>query len=100
MTGGGGTGSQPSIPPSATQAAAPPAACRNLLLVNLELKLAPLSRHRTGYFFAIILELRKVHCFPLRHNSIAWPSEALAAAWGPQIAILRRGSRACLVRRC
>src|SRR5215208_2657630 len=45
-----GTGSQPRVPPSATHAAA--AACRNLLRVILELKLAPYSRSCTGYCFA------------------------------------------------
>jgi hypothetical protein len=43
-----GAGSQPRVPPSATHAAPPPAACRNLLRVNSMLKAAPLSR----YFFA------------------------------------------------
>src|ERR671910_774860 len=52
-----GAGSQPRVPPSATHAAAPPAACRNLLRVNLELKSAPLSRSCTGYFFTHLPEV-------------------------------------------
>src|ERR671920_1972093 len=89
-----GAGSQPRLPPSATHAAAPPAAFRNLLRVNLELKAAPLSRSCTGYFFAHLPEVTQG---TLLHPT---PSEALAAAWGPCIARLRRGSRACLVHRC
>src|SRR5215211_1765991 len=94
-----GAGSQPRVPPSATHAAAPPAACRNLLRVNLELKSAPHSRCCTGYFFAHLPEVTQgtlLHPTP----TTASRSEALAAAWGPWITILRRGSRACLVRRC
>src|SRR5215207_372170 len=52
-----GAGSQPRVPPRATHAAAPPAACRNLLRVNSELKSAPLSRSCTGYFFTHLPEV-------------------------------------------
>src|ERR687891_1446015 len=52
-----GAGSQPRGSPSTTHTAAPPAACRNLLRVNLELKSAPLSRSCTGYFFTHLPEV-------------------------------------------
>src|SRR5688500_3492842 len=52
-----GTVSQPRVPPSATHAAPPAAACRNLLRVNIGLESAPPSRSRTGYFFAHLPEV-------------------------------------------
>src|SRR5215208_1921859 len=75
-----GAGSQPRVSPSTTHAAAPPAACRNLLRVNLELKSAPLSRSCTGYFFTLRLQ---------QHRIVFRVS--LAAARGSWTAILRRG---------
>src|SRR5918998_1151076 len=69
-----GAGSQPRVAPSTTHAAAPPAACRNLLRVNLELKSAPLSRSCTGYFFTHLPEV-------LSYDEVdepAWHVDALA----------------------
>src|SRR5919112_1991515 len=52
-----GTVSQPRVPPSATHAAPPAAACRNLFRVTLGVKSVPLSQAASS---PISLKLRKV----------------------------------------
>src|SRR5215218_8545859 len=57
-----GSGSQPSVPPSAASAAPPAVARKNLRRVILGFKSPPLSRYRPG-LCASLLELRKLHHF-------------------------------------
>ena len=57
-----GSGSQPSVPPSAASAAPPAVACKNLRRVILGFKSPPLSRYHPG-LRASLLELRKLHHF-------------------------------------
>src|ERR671920_132854 len=57
-----GSGSQPSVPPSAASAAPPAVACKNLRRVILGFKTPPLSRYLPGLRTSP-LELRKLHHF-------------------------------------